>query len=1094
MKLYINTKLRKALLACYSTPAVLATSLSLGSLTLLSPMAQAAVTVTTGAGGQLTPLIADERGDTDDYIVINFTSGYVGGGAANWKAKDIYIANWKQTGGSTNETVYVGGDLKNGSVIDASYGNGNIEFSGAPSGAMPNEYIFDGNHKDFTGSFIQSISNAHARDFNFTNNAGNTADGETLEYIAGKGAIELGYRAAAVDGLAANATAKNANFFYTGNVGIGNSQINANAITLNGKVTSGIESANNYDSNITTAGTDGAHYTISSRLNLNALEINDGSDATLTGSSVIITNAKLNHANSTLTVNSAGAQISSLQMAGANGHAIIAAQNVNLGAVGHSVTGAMSVTNTGSMNLDGTWIYSSAIANEGNINFADTLTLDLTDAVFSNIDGVYSLNLMTGAGNLDASSWLTAEGAVDISKLSGITTTSRNFSYTDGKLEYSFAVNNLTWGGGSGTWDTTAENTAWSNGGTASAYTAGDIANFGESTSTENAISLSGEITPAQVFVDSAQNYSFDGPGSLSGATELTKSGSGTLTISMDNTYTGGTTLNAGTLRMQSMAALGTGTLEINGGSLAFYGGNDVAIDAQDITLNSGALNVALESTNATLSNGNTWASHTLNVTGSGTFTHDEWSKVSSVNVGTGATVYFNETSTGSDVKKTITGDGTIKIANTSAWGNFSMQLDASNQFSGTIELEASAKALIDIDGHSEEKRISLNLGASSDLVVTSDSTTTLFLDSLTGSGQLRFDWSPTQARHINLQITGDQTFAGTFHNVVTDSRMGNITVGSLAGQNYIFTLSGTGMSTNDTRANNANLIINNAIVQMTNNAAWNGAIRLNADSAALHFNGNEYTRAAGAGAISGNGTVQVSSTVNINNANTYTGTTQVTGGTLNVGNVGALATSEVTITAGTLNLGGLAVSNNVAAAGGSLTGFSAYTGSLSVTGNVSVAGEISSTISINSGGTLALSGSSSSTININNAGVLNLTGNSTGIISVNAGGTLNASGSITGDLDISAGGTLNLDGVWNFSQTINNADGGLINFGAGLQLNLAGQTFSQDGDVYKLTLIEGAGITDISAWLVDGAIDANNISGITTAGRDFSFADGVLS
>ncbi len=55
--------------------------------------------------------------------------------------------------------------------------------------------------------------------------------------------------------------------------------------------------------------------------------------------------------------------------------------------------------------------------------------------------------------------------------------------------------------------------------------------------------------------------------GTLAG---LTKSGSGTLTLSASNSYTGGTTLNAGTLILGNNYALGTtGTLTMNGGDLA---------------------------------------------------------------------------------------------------------------------------------------------------------------------------------------------------------------------------------------------------------------------------------------------------------------------------------------------------------------------------------------------------------------------------------------------------------------------------------------------------------------------------------------------
>ena len=59
--------------------------------------------------------------------------------------------------------------------------------------------------------------------------------------------------------------------------------------------------------------------------------------------------------------------------------------------------------------------------------------------------------------------------------------------------------------------------------------------------------------------------------GIISGATfRLTKAGSGALTLSGANTYTGGTTLSAGTLNINNASALGTiaGTFIINGGTI----------------------------------------------------------------------------------------------------------------------------------------------------------------------------------------------------------------------------------------------------------------------------------------------------------------------------------------------------------------------------------------------------------------------------------------------------------------------------------------------------------------------------------------------
>ena len=53
----------------------------------------------------------------------------------------------------------------------------------------------------------------------------------------------------------------------------------------------------------------------------------------------------------------------------------------------------------------------------------------------------------------------------------------------------------------------------------------------------------------------------------ISGAFAVTKTGAGTLTLSGSNSYTGGTTLTAGKLNINAAAALGTGGLNVSGGT-----------------------------------------------------------------------------------------------------------------------------------------------------------------------------------------------------------------------------------------------------------------------------------------------------------------------------------------------------------------------------------------------------------------------------------------------------------------------------------------------------------------------------------------------
>ena len=82
----------------------------------------------------------------------------------------------------------------------------------------------------------------------------------------------------------------------------------------------------------------------------------------------------------------------------------------------------------------------------------------------------------------------------------------------------------------------------------------------------EHQITLAGALKPSQVIVASNQNYRFTGLGFLTGEMELIKAESGTLFLSNDNTYTGGTFLQGGTLKITSANALGSGTVHATQG------------------------------------------------------------------------------------------------------------------------------------------------------------------------------------------------------------------------------------------------------------------------------------------------------------------------------------------------------------------------------------------------------------------------------------------------------------------------------------------------------------------------------------------------
>ena len=67
-------------------------------------------------------------------------------------------------------------------------------------------------------------------------------------------------------------------------------------------------------------------------------------------------------------------------------------------------------------------------------------------------------------------------------------------------------------------------------------------------------VSLQGDLEADSVIVDGAFNYTFNGTGSIVGKSTLVKRGKGTLTISTDNSYTGGTRISGGTVSVKSLS------------------------------------------------------------------------------------------------------------------------------------------------------------------------------------------------------------------------------------------------------------------------------------------------------------------------------------------------------------------------------------------------------------------------------------------------------------------------------------------------------------------------------------------------------------
>lgn len=140
------------------------------------------------------------------------------------------------------------------------------------------------------------------------------------------------------------------------------------------------------------------------------------------------------------------------------------------------------------------------------------------------------------------------------------------------------AAANLFWQGGNpnSNWDlTTTAN--FNNGSSLVVFHSGDNVTFDDAHSSGSpVVNIVGNfITPTLITENASGTYTLLGSGSISGNAALQMNGSGgfgTLNIVNANTYSGGTTINGGTLSVSNAnyASLGTGPVTLSGGTLFF--------------------------------------------------------------------------------------------------------------------------------------------------------------------------------------------------------------------------------------------------------------------------------------------------------------------------------------------------------------------------------------------------------------------------------------------------------------------------------------------------------------------------------------------
>ncbi len=390
--------------------------------------------------------------------------------------------------------------------------------------------------------------------------------------------------------------------------------------------------------------------------------------------------------------------------------------------------------------------------------------------------------------------------------------------------------------------------------------------------------------------------YTFSAP--LSGALQVVQAGMGAVTLSGANTYSGGTTVNAGTLKAGSTSAFGgasgsavtlngSGTLDLNGFDNTIGSLNGSSALAS-VFLSSGANLNIITGNNALPFLG------VISGTGSLTISPASYQWIGGANTYTGGTTITSGTLLADNASGSATGTGTISIAHLAI-----LQLGNNGDTGGLIN----GTAAITDNGSVDFSR--------------GDAIT--FTNNITGSGGVG------QFKGGTTTLSGTNTYYGT-----TEIFYGTLKAGSTSAFGGASGLSPILFSDLGTLDLNG---YNNTVGSLSGGATAGNIVSI--AGATLTIAGNlsstSYkgiiTGSSGNLALTGSGSVQI-----LDGANTYTGTTTIgTGETLQIGD-GVVVGATINPSSSVLDNGALRFSPGLADA-------SAYAGIISGSGTVVVNG-----------------------------------------------------------------------------------------------------------------------------------------------------------
>ena len=643
--------------------------------------------------------------------------------------------------------------------------------------------------------------------------------------------------------------------------------------------------------------------------------------------------------------------------------------------------------------------------------------------------------------------------------------------------------------------------------------------------------SLQGAIVNDAI-VEFEQAFDGEFDGAMSGTGSVIKSGTGTVEFTAANTYTGGTTVNAGTLVADDDAALGAGALTVNGGLLAIGGSNDVNVAVTALSGSGGAIEIAASSALI--------VDQATDTTFGGALTGDGFLQKTG-----GGTLSFDGAALGGAALE-VTEGGLALASEDVVAGAEALVVDGghvtlgANQTTDTMVLQVDGASSVDLGantltfgGSSGAVVMGTMAGEGGSLHVRGDAQVIFFL-----GGQGTYTGTTTVSGNGELYL-GEQSLHAQSALVLEDDGYvevgGALTIGALSGTGGELFFCACGGLTIDQdidttfagaiasdvgagsliKAGSGRLLLTGAStyqggttvtggILAGNTANLKGAIVNNATVEFAQDGSGTFTGVmSGTGALlkSGNGTVSLTA------ANTYTGGTTLQAGTLVVDAPGALGSGGLTVNAGLLDLNASHTVGALAGTGGTVD--IVTTGVLTVdqASSTTFAGALTGGggLTKSGAGTLMLTGTSSYTGGTTVLGgtLAGQTGSLQGAILNNArlefvqdgDGAFDGVVSGTGSVVKSGGGTLVFGGANSYSGGTTIAAGTLmvasdasLGDGAGA-LTFAGGTLGLLGDFDSTRDV----VLNASGTFDTGAHDALLAGSLTGAGAFTKTGSGAL-